>query len=72
MDQELGEPAMHRFGVWLMFCAAACVVLGLLVGFGAMFSGRDEIAKLMLGLVPVGFVVGFAGVVTTLLYPPPK
>lgn len=63
---------MHRFGVGLLIVAAAFVVLGLLLGFGAMFSGHDEIAKMMLALVPVGFVVGFAGVVTTLLYPPPK
>ena len=61
---------MHRFGVYLLIAGAACVLVGLAAGFGSMFAGHDDLAKMLLGLVPLGFVVGFAGMVTTLLYPP--
>jgi hypothetical protein len=52
-----------------LIIGALCVLLGLTVGFGAMFSGYDEIAKIMLALVPIGFISGFAGIVTTLMFP---
>ena len=60
---------MHRLGVYLLWLGAVLTGVGLVGGFGAMFSGADGIAKLLLAAVPLGFVLGFAGIVTTLLYP---
>ena len=34
-----------------------------------MFAGQDDLAKMLLAAVPIGFVTGFAGIVTTLMYP---
>lgn len=45
-------------------------VIGLGAGFGFMFAGVDDYAKRFLGLVPLGFLSGFTGVVMTLLGKP--
>ncbi len=61
---------MHKFGVIALIVGAVATVVGLGAGFGFMFAGHDEPAKLFLALVPVGFLVGFTGVVATLLSEP--
>lgn len=63
---------MHRFGVVMLVAGGILTVLGLAVGFATMFAGKDELAKLFLGIVPLGFIVGFTGVATTLLFRPHK
>lgn len=60
---------MHRFGVILLIVGAVLTAVGLVAGFGFMFAGEDELAKLLLAAVPIGFLTGFAGVVTTLMFP---
>lgn len=59
---------MHRVGVIALIIGALLTVIGLAAGFGFMFAGHDQKAKLFLSMVPLGFVVGFVGVVTTLLF----
>jgi hypothetical protein len=61
---------MHRLGVIFLVVAAIAVVVGLVAGFSALFTGHDDIAKMLLAMVPIGFVTGFAGIVTTLMFPP--
>ena len=54
---------MFIFGLMLTF-------IGLVAGFGLMFKGIDEWAKFFLMIVPVGFMVGFAGLTATLMTSP--
>lgn len=61
---------MHRIGVYALVVGAALVSIGLLAGFGFLSTGHAEAAKLLLTAVPFGFLIGFAGVVTTLLSEP--
>ena len=61
---------MHRLGTYVLVFGALLTAIGLALGFGFMFSGHDEPAKLFLAAVPLGFVFGFAGMVMTLLNPP--
>ena len=58
---------MHRIGIYALMVGAVLVSIGLLAGFGLLFGGYDDQARLLLGAVPFGFLIGFAGVVTTLL-----
>lgn len=58
---------IHRLGTWALILGALMIVVGLIAGFGFMFAGNDEPAKLFLQLVPLGFLAGFTGVVMTLL-----
>lgn len=60
----------HRLGVWALIAGAGMTVIGLGAGFGFMFAGVDDYAKRFLGLVPLGFLSGFTGVVMTLLGKP--
>lgn len=60
----------HRLGLYALSLGGVLCAVGLVLGFGFMFAGRDEDAKLLLAAVPLGFVVGFAGIVMTLLNPP--
>lgn len=61
---------MHKFGVILLIVGGLLTAVGLVAGFGFMFAGIDDSAKLFLAMVPIGFVLGFAGIVTTLMFPP--
>jgi hypothetical protein len=61
---------MHRLGVILLVSAAIAVIVGLVAGFSALFTDHDDVAKMLLALVPIGFITGFAGIVTTLMFPP--
>lgn len=56
-----------RFAVWLGIFLTAVGVIG---GFGAMFADYDDLAMILLTAVPFGFVILFAGVVSTLLSSP--
>lgn len=61
---------MHRLGVAVVVVGGLLTGIGLIVGFALMFGGHDDGAKLFLALVPVGFLLGFTGLVTTLLHAP--
>lgn len=58
---------MHRAGVYALIAGAILTLVGLVGGFGLLFTGHDEGAKTLLGVIPLGFVIGFAGIVATLL-----
>jgi len=60
----------HTFGVYALVAGGVLCVIGLALGFGFMFTGHDDMARLFLAAVPLGFVAGFAGIVMTLLDPP--
>ena len=57
----------HKLGVWALIFGGVLTAVGLVAGFGMMFAGIDDYAKTFLGLVPLGFLCGFTGVVMTLL-----
>lgn len=59
----------QRFGGWMVSIGAILTALALCSGFVALFRDQDSLAKVLLGLVPVGFVVLFAGLVTVLMVP---
>ena len=63
----------HRIGTYALIVGALLAAVGLAGGFAFMFQGQDQAAKLLLAAVPLGFVIGFLGVVMTLVSgPPPK
>ncbi|MDH5391962.1 MAG: hypothetical protein OEY11_02125 [Gammaproteobacteria bacterium] len=43
------------------------IVIGMLAGFTYLFMGADDTAKYFLGMIPVGFLILFVGVVTNML-----
>ena len=51
----------------VLYIGAAVIVVGFVVGFYLMFWGDQELAKVFLGIIPVGFLVLFVGVVTNML-----
>jgi len=61
-----------KIGRFLFILGLILTLIGLVVGFGFMFQDIDEWAKLFLMLVPVGFVIGFAGFTATLMSTPEK
>ncbi len=61
---------MHRFGMLSLYVGLVLGIIGLLGGFGMMFAGSDNWAKPMIAMVPIGFLLVFNGVVTTLLHSP--
>jgi len=61
---------MHRAGRVSIYIGIALVAMGLIVGFTAMFMDYDNLAKMLIGLVPIGFVLLLAGTVATQLSPP--
>ena len=63
---------MYRFGRIAGYLGLVLTVLGIVVGFGALFNHAEELAKVFLAIIPVGFVILFAGVTTTLLSGPKK
>ena len=58
---------MHTIGKWLLLSGAVLTFVGLIAGFGFMFAGQDDPAKLFLVMVPLGFLAGFTGIVMTQL-----
>ncbi|PWQ99063.1 hypothetical protein [Leucothrix pacifica] len=61
-----------KIGRFLFILGLILTLIGLVAGFGLMFQDIDEWAKLFLMLVPVGFVIGFAGFTATLMSTPDK
>ena len=61
-----------KIGRFLFIFGLILTLVGLVAGFGFMFQDIDEWAKLFLMLVPVGFVIGFAGFTATLMSTPEK
>ncbi|MCK5336600.1 MAG: hypothetical protein KAQ67_10580 [Gammaproteobacteria bacterium] len=49
------------------YIGAFIVSVGVIAGFTFMFVGNDELTKVFLGMVPVGFLILFVGVVTNML-----
>ncbi|MCG5501228.1 hypothetical protein [Ectothiorhodospira lacustris] len=58
---------MHRIGRYSVVVGALLTLVGMIVGFGSMFSGADELAKYFLSLVPLGVLTVFTGLVTVVL-----
>jgi len=61
---------MHRAGRIAIYIGIGLVAVGLIVGFTLMFKGDDDLAKLFIGLVPIGFLSLLTGMVTILLSTP--
>ena len=61
---------MHRAGRASIYIGIALVAIGLIVGFAAMFMDYDDHAKMLIGLVPIGFVLLLVGTVATQLSSP--
>jgi hypothetical protein len=58
---------VHKLGSYALIIGAILTISGLTLGFGFMFAGHDGPTKLFLAAVPMGFLIGFFGVVMTLL-----
>jgi uncharacterized membrane protein len=61
---------MHRAGRASIYIGIALVAIGLIVGFAAMFMDYDDQAKMLIGLVPIGFILLLVGTVATQLSSP--
>lgn len=61
---------MHKLGTYALILGAGLTAVGLVSGFGFMFAGHEALAKRFLSVVPFGFLLGFMGVVMTLLAEP--
>ena len=62
---------MHRFGVISLYVGLVLAVVGLIGGFGLMLTGEQTWSKPLIALVPIGFLLVFNGLVTTLLHRAP-
>jgi hypothetical protein len=65
-----GEQDMHKFGMISLYLGLVLTAIGLIGGFGMMWAGNDAWAKPLIAMVPVGFLLMFTGIVTTLLHSP--
>ncbi len=61
---------MLRLGRFTLVLAGVLVAVGLLGGFGAMLAGASDYIVPLIGLVPLGFVLGFAGLAAVVLSEP--
>ena len=61
---------MDRIGRYSLIVGIIITVIGLILGFGFMFADKDELAKLFLMVVPLGFLLAFAGLSTIILFSP--
>ena len=61
---------MHQVGRVTIYIGIALTVIGMIVGFTAMFMDSDNLAKVFIGLVPIGFVLLLTGTVMTQLSEP--
>jgi len=61
---------MHKFGMISLYLGLVLGAIGLIGGFGLMFAGSETWAKPLIAMVPIGFLLMFTGVVTTLLHSP--
>ena len=62
--------AMLRLGQWSIVIGALLVLLGLLVGFGAMILGHQGLLLNLIGLIPAGVLLAFGGVCIAALLEP--
>lgn len=61
---------IQRIAGIIILGGSALTLLSLLAGFFFLFSDQDDLAKRLLGLVPIGFLLVFTGLVTTVLSGP--
>ncbi len=62
---------MDRFGQYSLIAGLIITVAGLVFGFGFMFAGgHEDLAQMFLMAVPLGFLIGFAGLSTIVLFSP--
>ncbi|MGM0554638.1 MAG: hypothetical protein ACQETK_12880 [Pseudomonadota bacterium] len=61
---------MHRFGVISLYVGLVMAIIGLIGGFGLMISGEQSWSKPLVAMVPIGFLLVFNGLVTTILHRP--
>ena len=62
---------MHKLGKVTIYIGIALTAIGMIVGFSAMFMDSDNLAKVFIGLVPVGFILLLTGTVASQLSAPP-
>ena len=58
---------MHQVGRVTIYIGIILTAIGLIIGFTAMFMDADDVAKMFLGLVPIGFVLLLVGTVSSQL-----
>ena len=58
------------FGKVVVVIGLVITIIGLVFGFGFMFQGDDELAKIFLMSIPFGFVVLFFGFATVIMFSP--
>jgi cytochrome c oxidase subunit IV len=61
---------MDRIGRYSLILGLVLTIAGLVLGFGFMFADQDELAKMFLMVVPLGFLILFAGLSTVVLFSP--
>ncbi|UOG91698.1 MAG: hypothetical protein L3K52_16120 [Candidatus Thiothrix sulfatifontis] len=61
---------MDRLGRYSLIIGLVITVVGLIFGFGFMLVDSDELAKMFLLAVPLGFMVTFAGLATIVIFSP--
>lgn len=49
------------------YIGAVIIAIGMVAGFTYLFMDADDTAKYFLGMIPVGFLILFVGVVTNML-----
>ncbi|HHL18808.1 MAG TPA: hypothetical protein ENJ33_03650 [Thiothrix sp.] len=60
---------MAQLGRIVFIIGLAVAITGLLGGFGLVFQGsNDALAKILLMVIPIGFVIMFAGLSTSVLF----
>jgi len=61
---------MYQLGKITIYVGIALVAIGLIVGFTAMLLDNDNLAKVFIGLVPIGFILLLTGTVASQLSAP--
>jgi hypothetical protein len=61
---------MKQVGRFAVYLGIILIVLGMIIGFGAMIVDQDSQGIIWLSVVPLGFVVLLAGTVMTQLSRP--
>jgi len=59
-----------RFGRILLIVGLVVTLLSFITGFYFMFSGNGPVARLMLMIVPFGFLTLFMGFATVIMFAP--
>jgi len=61
---------MKQVGRFAVYLGIILIVLGMIIGFGAMIVDKDSQGIIWISAVPIGFVVLLAGTVMTQLSRP--